>query len=42
MTRYENLGPSECAKNLDFMGRFAEDRVKIIARRLKADMLRAA
>jgi len=42
MTRYENLGPSECAKNLEFMGRYAEERVKVIAKRLKADMLRAA
>jgi hypothetical protein len=42
MTRYENLGPSECAKNLEFMGRYAEERVKVIARRLKQDMLRAA
>jgi uncharacterized protein (DUF2336 family) len=42
MTRYENLGPSECAKNLEFMGRYAEERVRVIARRLKQDMLRAA
>lgn len=42
MTRYENVGPSECAKNLEFVGRYGEERVKMIARRIKADMLRAA
>jgi uncharacterized protein (DUF2336 family) len=42
MTRYENLGPSECAKNLEFIGRYSEERVRVIARRLKLDMLRAA
>lgn len=42
MTRYENLGPSECAKNLEYISRYGEERVRIIARRLKSDMLRAA
>ena len=30
------------AKHLEFIGRFAEDRVRIIAKRLKADIVRAA
>jgi uncharacterized protein (DUF2336 family) len=42
MTRYENLPLKERAKHLEFIGRFAEDRVRIIAKRLKADIVRAA
>ena len=42
MTRYETMLLNERGKNLEFVARFAEDRVRIIARRLKADLVRAA
>ncbi len=42
MTRYENMQGAERSKNLEFIGRFAEDRVRKIAKRLRADMVRAA
>jgi uncharacterized protein (DUF2336 family) len=42
MTRYENMSMHERTKNLEFVGRYAEDRVRKIASRLRADMLRAA
>ncbi|MBI2719118.1 MAG: DUF2336 domain-containing protein [Rhizobiales bacterium] len=42
MTRYETMPLRERAQHLDFVGRFAEDRVRLIARRLKADIVRAA
>ncbi len=42
MTRYENMPVKERARHLEFVGRFAEDRVRIIAQRLKADIVRAA
>ncbi len=42
MTRYENMQTAERTKNLEFVGRFAEDRVRMIAKRLRADMVRAA
>jgi uncharacterized protein (DUF2336 family) len=42
MTRYEHMQMSERTKNLEFIGRFAEDRVRKIAMRLRADMVRAA
>jgi uncharacterized protein (DUF2336 family) len=42
MTRYESLPREERPKQLDFVGRFAADRTRLIARRLKADLLRAA
>jgi uncharacterized protein (DUF2336 family) len=42
LTRYEALPMAERPKQLDFVGRFAADRVRLIARRLKADLLRAA
>lgn len=42
MTRYENMPVKERAKHLEFIGRFAEDRVRVIAQRLKADIVRAA
>ncbi len=42
MTRYDNLQTSERAKQLEFVGRFGEEKVRVIARRLKADMVRAA
>jgi uncharacterized protein (DUF2336 family) len=42
MTRYENMPSAERSKNLEFIGRFAEDRVRKIAKRLRADLVRAA
>lgn len=42
MTRYETMPTQERAKHLEFLARFAEDRVRVIARRLRADMVRAA
>ncbi len=42
MTRYETMPLKERAKHLEVVGRFAEDRVRLIARRLKADLVRAA
>jgi hypothetical protein len=42
MTRYEWMQLKERTKHLELIGRFAEDRVRIIARRLKADLVRAA
>ena len=42
MTRYENMQSAERSKNLELIGRYAEDRVRKIAKRLRADMVRAA
>ena len=42
MTRYEALPPKERTKHLEYVGRFAADRARIIAKRLKADLVRAA
>ncbi len=42
MTRYETMPLRERSKHLEFVGRFASDRVRVIAKRLKADIVRAA
>jgi uncharacterized protein (DUF2336 family) len=42
MTRYENMGSTDRAKQIEYLGRYGEDRVRKIAKRLKADLLRAA
>lgn len=42
MTRYEGMALKDRSKHLEFISRFAEDRVRIIAKRLKADIVRAA
>ncbi len=42
MTRYEMLAPHERAKQIEYVGRFAEERVRKIARQLKSDIQRAA
>ena len=42
MTRYETMPLQERARHIEFIGRFAENRVRTIARRLQADILRAA
>jgi uncharacterized protein (DUF2336 family) len=42
MLQFGTLGPRDQAKLMDYVGRFADDKVRKIARKLKADMLRAA
>jgi uncharacterized protein (DUF2336 family) len=42
MTRYESVGPQERAKHIEFVSRFADERVRKIARQLKTDIQRAA
>jgi hypothetical protein len=42
MTRQETMELRERSKHLEIVGRLAEDRVRLIARRLKADLVRAA
>jgi uncharacterized protein (DUF2336 family) len=42
MTRYESMPPRERTRHLDYVGRFAAERARIIARRLRADLVRAA
>lgn len=42
MTRYEYMNANERAKQIEFVGRYGTERVRKIAKRLKADMVRAA
>ncbi len=42
MTRYEAMPLKERTRHLEYVGRFAADRARLIARRLKADLVRAA
>ncbi len=42
MTRYESLSPQDRAKQIEYVGRFAEERVRKIAVQLKSDIQRAA
>ena len=42
MTRYEALPVKERTRHLEYVARFAADRARIIAKRLKADLVRAA
>jgi uncharacterized protein (DUF2336 family) len=42
MTRYDQMSPVEREKQIDYLGRYAEGRVRRIAQRLKADFARAA
>lgn len=42
MTRYEAAPLKERTRHLDYVGRFAAERPRLIARRLKADLIRAA
>ena len=42
MTRYEGLPQKERSRHLEYVGRFAADRARVIAKRLKADLVRAA
>lgn len=42
MTRYESMAPHERSKQIEHVGRFAEERVRKIAKQLKLDIQRAA
>jgi uncharacterized protein (DUF2336 family) len=42
LTRYEYMGSSERAKQVEYLGRYGQDRIRKIAKRLKADLVRAA
>jgi uncharacterized protein (DUF2336 family) len=42
MMQFGALGARDQAKLMDYVGRFADDKVRKIARKLKSDMLRAA
>jgi uncharacterized protein (DUF2336 family) len=42
LTRYEYMGASERAKQVEYLGRYGQDRIRKIAKRLKADLVRAA
>ena len=42
MTRYEAMSPQERAKQIEYLGRFGEDKIRKVAKRLRADLVRAA
>ncbi len=42
MTRYEQMNAADRAKQIEYLGRYGSERVRKIAKRLKADMVRAA
>lgn len=42
LTRYEYMGAIERAKQVEYLGRYGQDRIRKIAKRLKADLVRAA
>ena len=42
MTRYEAMPPQERAKQIEYLGRFGEEKIRKVAKRLKADLVRAA
>jgi uncharacterized protein (DUF2336 family) len=42
MTRYEEFSPNERARQIEFLGHYADEGVRRIARRLKTDLARAA
>ena len=42
LTRYEYMGSVERAKQVEYLGRYGQDRIRKIAKRLKADLVRAA
>ncbi len=42
MTRYEQMNSADRAKQIEYLGRYGSERVRKIAKRLKADMVRAA
>ena len=42
LTRYEYMSAPERAKQIEYLGRYGQDRIRKIAKRLKADLVRAA
>jgi len=42
LTRYEAISPAEQPRNLDFVGRYAAEKTRHLASRLRADLQRAA
>ena len=42
LTRYEYMSAAERAKQIEYLGRYGQDRIRKIAKRLKADLVRAA
>jgi uncharacterized protein (DUF2336 family) len=42
MTRYEYMGSADRARQIEYLGRYGQDRIRKIAKRLKADLVRAA
>lgn len=42
MTRYEGMSPADRAKQIEYLGRFGEDKIRKVAKRVKVDFLRAA
>jgi uncharacterized protein (DUF2336 family) len=42
MTRYEAMSAAERAKQIEYLGRFGEDKIRKVAKRVKVDFLRAA
>ena len=42
MTRYDALTAAERAKQIEYLGRYGEMKIRKVARRLKADLVRAA
>ncbi|MBG1231323.1 DUF2336 domain-containing protein [Aestuariivirga litoralis] len=42
MTRYEAMSPADRARQIEYLGRFGEDKIRKVAKRVKVDFLRAA
>ncbi len=42
MTRYEAMDATERAKQIEYLGRYGEEKIRKVAKRLKADLVRAA
>ena len=42
LTRYEYMSAAERAKQVEYLGRYGQERIRKIAKRLKADLVRAA
>ncbi len=42
MTRYEAMSSTERAKQIEYLGRYGEDKIRKVAKRVKADFVRAA
>ena len=42
MTRYESMDSAERTKQIEYLGRYGEDKIRKVAKRLKADLVRAA